>query len=179
MQDFRVSRHVTKQFHPARLSWSQLFMAKRSGNLAALIVPLSCPSHYRPTTAALLPRFCQTMMAPSVKQLARKNRRWRYNALLAKPTSRREGAADSRRAFVWRTGARSARSIRSAHWYSALKPSIRSPLPSGLKDDHVASDRPSIGRRIFRTLTRFFIAILIVSARRLPGSPTVMQQGRW
>ena len=42
-----------------------------------------------------------------------------------------------------------------------LKPSIRSPLPSGLKDDHVASDRPSIGRRIFRTLTRFSIAVLI------------------
>ena len=42
-----------------------------------------------------------------------------------------------------------------------MKPSIRSPRPSGLKDDHVASDRPSIGRRIFRTLTRFFIAVLI------------------
>ncbi|HXL30094.1 MAG TPA: hypothetical protein VN968_12495 [Bradyrhizobium sp.] len=42
-----------------------------------------------------------------------------------------------------------------------MKPSIRSPLPSGLKDDHVASDRPSIGRRIFRTLTRFSIAVLI------------------
>jgi hypothetical protein len=42
-----------------------------------------------------------------------------------------------------------------------MKPSIRSPLPSGLKDDHVASDRPSMGRRIFRTLTRFFIAVLI------------------
>ena len=41
------------------------------------------------------------------------------------------------------------------------KPSIRSPRPSSLKDDHVASDRPSIGRRIFRTLTRFFIAVLI------------------
>jgi hypothetical protein len=42
-----------------------------------------------------------------------------------------------------------------------MKPSIRSPLSSGLKDDHVASDRPSIGRRIFRTLTRFIIAVLI------------------
>src|SRR6266568_4056243 len=41
-----------------------------------------------------------------------------------------------------------------------MKP-IRSPRPSGLKDDHIASDRPSIGRRIFRTLTRFFIAVLI------------------
>ena len=42
-----------------------------------------------------------------------------------------------------------------------MKPSIRSPRPSGLKDDHIASDRPSIGRRILRTLTRFFIAVLI------------------
>ena len=42
-----------------------------------------------------------------------------------------------------------------------MKPSIRSPRPSGLNDDQVASDRPSVGRRIFRTLTRFFIAVLI------------------
>jgi len=41
------------------------------------------------------------------------------------------------------------------------KPSIRSPRPSSLKDDQVASDRPSIGRRIFRTLTGFSIAVLI------------------
>jgi hypothetical protein len=38
-----------------------------------------------------------------------------------------------------------------------MKPSIRSPRPS----DRVASDRPSIGSRIFRTLTRFSIAVLI------------------
>ena len=42
-----------------------------------------------------------------------------------------------------------------------MKPSIRSPRPSGLNDDQVGSDRPSIGRRIFRTLTRFIIAVLI------------------
>src|SRR6266478_2152836 len=41
------------------------------------------------------------------------------------------------------------------------KPSIHSPHSSSLKDDQVASDRPSVGRRIFRTLTRFFIAVLI------------------
>ena len=39
--------------------------------------------------------------------------------------------------------------------------SIHSPGSSSLKDDQVASDRPSVGRRIFRTLTRFFIAVLI------------------
>jgi hypothetical protein len=42
-----------------------------------------------------------------------------------------------------------------------MKPSARSPRPSGPKDDHIASDRPSIGRRILRTLTGFFIAVLI------------------
>ncbi len=43
----------------------------------------------------------------------------------------------------------------------AVKPSIHSPRSSSLKGDQVASDRPSVGRRIFRTLTRFFIAVLI------------------
>jgi hypothetical protein len=38
-----------------------------------------------------------------------------------------------------------------------IKPSIRSPRPS----DRVESDRPSIGRRILRTLTRFSTAVLI------------------
>ena len=42
-----------------------------------------------------------------------------------------------------------------------VKPSIHSPRSSRLKDDQVASDRPSVGRRVFRTLTRFFIAVLI------------------
>jgi hypothetical protein len=42
-----------------------------------------------------------------------------------------------------------------------VKPSVRSPRPPGLKDHHIASDRPSIGRRIFRTLTRFCIAVLL------------------
>jgi hypothetical protein len=34
-----------------------------------------------------------------------------------------------------------------------------SPRPSGLNDNHVASDRPSIGRRIFRTLTQFLLRL--------------------
>jgi hypothetical protein len=38
---------------------------------------------------------------------------------------------------------------------------LRSARPSGLKRDHVANDRPSIGRRILRTLTGFLIAVLI------------------
>ena len=43
----------------------------------------------------------------------------------------------------------------------SVKPSIHSPGSFSLKDDQVASDRPSVGRRIFRTLTRFFIAVFI------------------
>src|SRR6266446_6257699 len=42
-----------------------------------------------------------------------------------------------------------------------VKPSIHSPRSSSLRDDQVASDRPPVGRRIFRTLTRFSIAVLI------------------
>ena len=42
-----------------------------------------------------------------------------------------------------------------------VKPSNHSSRSSSLKHDQVASDRPSVGRRIFRTLARFFIAVLI------------------
>jgi hypothetical protein len=42
-----------------------------------------------------------------------------------------------------------------------MRSSIRSPRPSGFRDDRVASGRSSIGRRIFGTLTRFFIVVLI------------------
>ncbi|MGJ5150568.1 hypothetical protein [Bradyrhizobium sp. HKCCYLR1023] len=42
-----------------------------------------------------------------------------------------------------------------------MKPPGRSPRPSGLKDDNIASDRPSIGRRTLHTLARFVIAVLI------------------
>src|SRR6267142_2258993 len=42
-----------------------------------------------------------------------------------------------------------------------LKAPIQSPHPSRLNDREVASDRPSIGRRMLRSLTRFYIAALI------------------
>ncbi|WP_316232525.1 hypothetical protein, partial [Bradyrhizobium sp. SZCCHNR1051] len=42
-----------------------------------------------------------------------------------------------------------------------MKPPGRSPRPSGLKDDNIASDRPSIGRRPLHTLARLVIAVLI------------------
>ena len=41
------------------------------------------------------------------------------------------------------------------------RPSVRSPRPSGFRDDQVASRRSSIGRRIFGTLTRFFITVFL------------------
>jgi hypothetical protein len=42
-----------------------------------------------------------------------------------------------------------------------LKAPIHSPHPSRLNDREVASDRPSIGRRLLRSLTRFSVAALI------------------
>jgi hypothetical protein len=42
-----------------------------------------------------------------------------------------------------------------------MNPSVRSARGFGVKDDPVVSNRPWIGRRIFRTLTRFPIAVLI------------------
>jgi hypothetical protein len=41
------------------------------------------------------------------------------------------------------------------------RPSMRSPRSSGLRIDRVVSNRPSVGRRIFRAVTRFLIAVLI------------------
>jgi hypothetical protein len=42
-----------------------------------------------------------------------------------------------------------------------MKPSIDPPHPYRFGEGQLASGRPSIGRRIFRTLTRFSIAVLI------------------
>ena len=42
-----------------------------------------------------------------------------------------------------------------------VKPSNHSSRSSNLKDDQVASDRPSVGRRIFRTVSQFLIVVLI------------------
>jgi hypothetical protein len=43
-----------------------------------------------------------------------------------------------------------------------VEPSLRvRPRPSSFNSDQLASDGPSIGRRMFRVLTRFFIAVLI------------------
>jgi hypothetical protein len=44
---------------------------------------------------------------------------------------------------------------------AGMRPNKSSLHPSSLRDSPVASHRPSVGRRILRTLTRFFIAVLI------------------
>lgn len=43
----------------------------------------------------------------------------------------------------------------------SAKPSMHSPRSSSLRFDRVVSHRPSVGRRMFRALTRFVIAVLI------------------
>ena len=43
-----------------------------------------------------------------------------------------------------------------------VEPSLRlGPRPSSFDSDQLASDGPSIGRRMFRAVTRFFVAVLI------------------
>jgi hypothetical protein len=42
-----------------------------------------------------------------------------------------------------------------------VRSSMRSPRPSTFRDDQVESRRPSVGRRIFGTLIRFFVTVLI------------------
>src|SRR6266849_1698848 len=59
-------------------------------------------------------------------------------------------------------GARDQDAISDQHiGIQPVKPSIHSPRSSSLKDDQVASDRPSVGRRIFRTVSQFLIVVLI------------------
>src|ERR1700692_4753917 len=50
-----------------------------------------------------------------------------------------------------------------------MKPSIDPPHPYRFGEGQLASGRPSIGRRIFRTLTRFTIAVLIGVGATLDG----------
>ena len=42
-----------------------------------------------------------------------------------------------------------------------VRPPIHSPRSSSLRDDRVVSNRPPVGRRILRTLTRFVFAVLV------------------
>src|SRR5260370_41615637 len=84
----------------------------------------------------------------------RKNRRWRYPMHYSQSPPLAENE--------WLTAGARDPNMRP------VKPSIHSPRSSILKHDQVASDRPSVGRRIFRTLIRFFIAVLIGVGGTLP-----------
>src|SRR5260370_30594937 len=100
----------------------------------------------------------------------RKNRRWRYPMHYSQspPLAEKEwltaGARDPDATSDQRIGIR------------PVKPSIHSPRSSNLKDDQVASDRPSVGRRIFRTVSQFLIVVFIGVGATLAWHPTVMQQ---
>jgi hypothetical protein len=86
--------------------------------------------------------------------------------LTAEETSSGRSAGDPDARFDLRSGRR------------PLNAPIHSPHPSRLNAREVASDRPSIGRRMLRSLTPL-LRLSSVSVPRLAGSPTGMQQRRW
>jgi hypothetical protein len=65
----------------------------------------------------------------------------------------------------------------------AVKPSIRVPARASGLNDQFASDRPSIGRRMFRSFAHFvivaLIAVLIGAAASSAWQSTVTKQRRW
>ncbi len=119
------------------------------------LLSVAIRSHNRPGTAALLPRFRQTRMTSCVSDWLGRTAGGGTD-VFAELTSCGEGVADGRRSFVGRAFAGSERQIRSAHCYAGPR-SLRYLRPSG----QVASDLPSIASRMFRTMTRLFIAVLI------------------
>jgi len=61
----------------------------------------------------------------------------------------------------WQAGQEGVAQPRGRMGTRPVKPSIGFPRSSRLKVDPVASVRPSVGRRIIRTVTPFFIVVLI------------------
>ena len=101
-------------------------------------------SHKRPRAAALLPPFRQTRIASSLKNLEEPSVEvpMLYSQsppLTAEETSFGGLARDPDVRSDQRTGRR------------RMKPSIDSPHPYRFGEGQLASDRPSIGRRMFRT----------------------------
>jgi hypothetical protein len=99
-------------------------------------------SHNRPRTAALSPRFCQTMGASSGKPPEENPMDYSQSPPIAEPL-------DEDAIYDQRISRR------------PVNPSIQSPRSSRFEDDRVASDRPSLGGRMSRTFARFFITVLI------------------
>jgi hypothetical protein len=110
--------------------------------------------HKRPRAAALLPPFRQTRIASSFKNLEEPSVEvpMLYSQsppLTAEETSFDELARDPGVRSDPRMGRR------------RMKPSIDAPYSYRFGEGQPASGRPSIGRRMFRTLFRFSIAVLI------------------
>ena len=117
------------------------------------LLPLTRRSHKRPGPALLLPRFRQTGIASSFKNLEEPPVEvpMLYSQsppLMADELSTAGLARDSDARSDQRIGGR------------RMRPSSDSPHYR-FGEGPVASARPSLGRRLFRSLTRFFIAVLI------------------
>jgi hypothetical protein len=97
-----------------------------------------------PILAVLPPSFCHAVIA----SCGGKNLRLRFEqGAYAKPASERSERGRRPCAGEW--------------------PTIHaSPRPFGFMNDQLASDRPSIGRRMFRTIARFFVAV-VIGCRRI------------
>jgi hypothetical protein len=92
----------------------------------------------------------------------RKNSRRGSDGLLSKPTGRGERVADDRGDFFWHASARSKLPFRSALIRTRPKKAAIDPFYSfARKGDQVTNDRPSIVKRVLRTLSRFFMAVFI------------------
>jgi hypothetical protein len=110
-------------------------------------------SYNRPGAAALQPRFRQTRMAPSADDWkqppAEASMVYSQSPPLAQDLDVEDLLRDGRARDL---DARSERRIDIP---------IGSPNSSNRRDGQVARDRPSIGRRMFRSMIRFFIVVLI------------------
>jgi hypothetical protein len=111
-------------------------------------------SHKRPRAAALLPPFRQTRIASSLENLEATSVEIPMLYSHSPPLTAEETSFD---------GLERDPDIRSDQRIGRrrMKPSIDSPYPYRFGEGQPASSRPSIGRRMFRSLTRFSIAVLI------------------
>src|SRR2546430_3965175 len=111
-------------------------------------------SHKRPRAAALLPPFRQTRIASSLKNLEEPSVEVPMLYSQSPPLTAEEPSSSG---LARDPDVRSDQRIGRRR----MKPSIDPPHHYRFGDGPLASGRPSIGRRIFRTLTRFFIAVLV------------------
>ena len=111
-------------------------------------------SHKRPRAAALLPPFRQTRIASSLKNLEEPSAEVPMLYSQSPPLTAEEPSSGG---FARDPDVRSDQRMGRRR----MKPSIDAPHHYRFGEGSLASGRPSIGRRIFRALTRFSIAVLI------------------